>query len=194
MVEQKTVFTLKAVYAFINYYEQLPDNWAITTLSSICSKIIDGNHNPSKGLEQKSNYLMLSSQNIGSTGLINMDKVRYLNENQFIIENKRTNLQYNDILFTSVGTIGRSFVYKKINLNLCFQRSVSIIRTFIYPEYLKYFFDAPKTQYFFISESSGTAQKGFYLNQLSSLIVLVPPYNQQIKIVDKINSLYTEID
>ena len=185
---------MEAVIAFINYYEYLPDKWAITTLSLICSKIIDGNHNPPKGLEKKSNYLMLSSQNIGSTGLINMDKVRYLNENQFIIENKRTNLQYNDILFTSVGTIGRSFVYKELSLNLCFQRSVSVIRTFIHPEYLKYFLDAPKTQYFFINEAAGTAQKGFYLNQLSSLIVLVPPYDQQVKIVEKINCLYTEID
>ena len=75
-----------------NYYEQLPNKWAITTLSSICSKIIDGNHNPPKGLEQKSDYLMLSSQNIGFTGLINLDKVRYLNKTQFIIENKHATL------------------------------------------------------------------------------------------------------
>ena len=137
---------------------------------------------------------MLSSQNIGSKGLINMEKVRYLNESQFLIENKRTNLQYNDILFTSVGTIGRSFVYKEQNLNLSFQRSVSLITTFIYPEYLKYYFDAPSSQNKFIKESTGTAQKGFYLNQLSSLFVVIPPYKQQIKISGKINYLFGQID
>ena len=106
-------------------------------LYEVCSKIVDGNHNPPKGLQYKTNYYMLSSQNIGINSLVNLDKVRYISKEQFCVENKRTNLEFNDILFTSVGTIGRSCIYRD-NLNLCFQRSVTVIRTFINPFFLKY--------------------------------------------------------
>ena len=135
---------------------------------------------------------MLSSQNIGDGILQNLNSVRYLTSEKFKIENKRTNLQINDILFTSVGSIGRSLVYEA-NLNLCFQRSVSVITTLINPKFLKCYLDAPKTQYYIIEKSSGTAQKGFYLNQLSNLVISFPPLNEQIIIVKKVSKLLSLI-
>ena len=164
----------------------MPEHWCKVPLRTICTKIIDGNHNPPTGENSPTEFLMLSSQNIGDGKFQNLNNVRYLTAEKFLIEDKRTNLQFDDILFTSVGTIGRSLIYKE-NLNLCFQRSVSIITTLIYPEYLKYYLDSPEIQYFIIKNSSGTAQKGFYLNQLSNLIISFPSIQEQKRIVYKIN-------
>ena len=175
-----------------NYYENLPRGWAISKLNSICTKIVDGNHNPPLSLNYKTDYIMLSSQNIGDLGLINLDKVRYIDMKQFLYENERTKITQNDILFTGVGTIGRSCIYREL-LNICFQRSVSVIQTLINPEYLKYFFDAPEQQLLFVKEATGTAQKGFYLNQLAKLLVRIPPLCEQKRIVDKINLMLTQI-
>ena len=136
---------------------------------------------------------MLSSQNIGDGKLLNLDKVRYLNELDFNIESKRTLLLVNDLLFTSVGSIGRSYVYKD-NLNIVFQRSVSIITTLINPNFLKLFLDAPKTQNYIIKNSSGTAQKGFYLNQLSNMVICFPAISEQEKIVKRVINLNKVID
>ena len=170
----------------------MPQGWAISKLNSICTKIVDGNHNPPSSLNYKTDYIMLSSQNIGDLGLINLDKVRYIDMKQFLIENERTKITQNDILFTSVGTIGRSCIYRE-RLNICFQRSVSVIQTLINPEYLKYFLDAPEQQLLFVKEATGTAQKGFYLNQLAKIFVRIPPLHEQERIVDKINLMLTQI-
>ena len=175
-----------------NYYENIPEYWCKVPLRGICTKIIDGNHNPPAGECYHTEFLMLSSQNIGDGILQNLNSVRYLTSEKFKIENKRTNLQINDILFTSVGSIGRSLVYEA-NLNLCFQRSVSVITTLINPKFLKCYLDAPKTQYYIIEKSSGTAQKGFYLNQLSNLVISFPPLNEQIIIVKKVSKLLSLI-
>lgn len=162
---------------------------SLVRLRAICTKLVDGNHNPPKGLSYKTDYMMLSSQNINENTIVNINKVRYLSKEQFLIENKRTNLHKNDILFTSVGTLGRSCIYKG-DLNLCFQRSVSIITTLINPEYLKIYFDSPSYQNMVIKEATGTAQKGFYLNQLADSLIFIPSIVQMNRIIIKTKKLF----
>ena len=119
---------------------ELPRGWEWVRLSTICTKLIDGNHNPPKGSLNKTPYIMASSTNINNSKVIELENVRYLSESVFKKENKRTNVQIGDIFFTSVGSLGRSCVYSG-GLNICFQRSVSVISTLIFNYYLKYFFD-----------------------------------------------------
>lgn len=157
-------------------------------MESICSKLVDGDHNPPKGISIQTNYLMCSSTNINNDKLTNLEKVRYLTEEVFNKKNERTRCKKGDILFTSVGSLGRSCIYEG-NLNICFQRSVSVIATFIFNQYLKYFFDNPFFQNRVNKEATGTAQKGFYLNQLATSLIAIPPLNGQYRIVDKIKKL-----
>ena len=44
-------------------------------------------------------------------------------------------------------------------------------------------------QDFIISNSTGTAQKGFYLNQLAELLIPLPPLVEQNRIVKAIEKL-----
>ncbi|MBQ3235131.1 MAG: restriction endonuclease subunit S [Clostridia bacterium] len=170
----------------------IPENWSVCRLKNICSKIVDGDHNPPKGVDSITNYLMLSSQNINHDKIVSLDKVRYLTEDVFKIENDRTNLCVGDILFTSVGTLGRTCIYKG-GLNLCFQRSVSVITTYINNDYLKLFLDSPHFQSKVVKEATGTAQKGFYLNQLENSIIVVPPINEQLRIVKEVKTIFSKI-
>ena len=176
----------------VDYPYELPKNWEIVRLKNICSKIVDGDHNPPKGVEKETEYLMLSSQNINYDTIVDLSKVRYLVKSVFDIENERTKLSVGDILFTSVGTIGRSCIYKG-GINACFQRSVSIITTYINNEYLKIFLDSPYFQNKIIKEATGTAQKGFYLNQLENSFVVVPPLKIQEQIVNFYKKLQQKI-
>lgn len=145
---------------------------------------MDGNHNPPGGLNHKTEYLMLSSQNINNDRIVNLDKVRYISKDQYQIEDKGTALKAGDILFTSVGTLGRSCIYKG-GMNLCFQRSVSVITTLINPEYLKMYLDSPEYQNMVIEQATGTAQKGFYLNQLADSFIAIPSENQMVRVSKK---------
>ena len=165
---------------------EVPEGWEWCRLKSICTKIIDGSHNPPKSLNVETPYIMASSRNIILDKISDLNNVRYLTENDFIKENIRTNLQIDDILLTTVATLGRSCIYKGTPNNLCFQRSVTIIKTLILPLYLKFYFDSPFFQQFIKENSTGTAQKGFYLNQLEMTLICIPPLDYQKQMVKTI--------
>ncbi|MCR5289936.1 MAG: restriction endonuclease subunit S [Treponema sp.] len=167
---------------------EIPESWCWCRLEDICTKLVDGDHNPPAGLPTNTEYIMASSQNINDDSLVELEKVRYLSKELFEVENERTKAQKGDIFFTSVGTLGRSCVYDG-SKNICFQRSVSVIKTEIYNKFFKYCLDAPFIQYFIIDNATGTAQKGFYLNQLAKLVIPLPPLEEQEVIVKKVEEL-----
>lgn len=172
---------------------EIPECWEWVRVKDIVSKIVDGDHNPPKGLSCDSGYYMLSSKNVNYNGIAELDSVRYLSYEDWEKCNERTNLQRGDVLLTTVGTLGRSCVYEG-DKPYCFQRSVSIIQTFVFNYYLKYCFDSPFFQTLIDDKATGTAQRGFYLNQLEDAIIPLPPLAEQHRIVMKLEQLLGEID
>ena len=166
----------------------IPENWVWVRLRQICTKIVDGDHNPPAGVKYRTEFLMLSAQNINQNQLVDLDKVRYLTEDVFQKENERTKAEKGDILLTTVGTLGRSCIYEG-NYNISFQRSVSVISTLIFNHYLKFVFDSPFIQQHMVRNATGTAQKGFYLNQVENLIIPLPPLAEQKRIVAKLEEI-----
>ena len=171
----------------------IPENWCWCHLGEICTKLVDGDHNPPAGLQEKTEYLMLSSRNINDDKLVDLDLVRYLSKEVFEKENERTKAEKGDIFFTSVGTLGRSCIFDG-SINVSFQRSVSIIKTEIFNYYLKYCLDSGYVQNFVVKNATGTAQKGFYLNQLAELIIPLPPLAEQKRIVAAIEKFMPLIE
>lgn len=172
---------------------EIPESWKWVRIKEVCSKLVDGDHNPPKGIDKISEFIMASSRNINHDRLVNLGQVRYLTEEVFNKENERTMASKGDIFFTSVGSLGRSCVYNG-TLNICFQRSVTVITTLLYNYYLKYYFDSDCFQDKVTREATGTAQKGFYLNQIGIAVVPVPPLAEQKRIVAKIEEIMPFID
>ena len=172
---------------------EIPENWEWVRLGDICSKVVDGDHNPPKGSNRPTPYIMVSSQNINNDRLVNLCRVRYLSKEVFEKENLRTLASEGDIFFTSVGSLGRSCIYDG-SLNICFQRSVSVITAQIYNWYLKRCLDSPYFQNMIYAEAKGTAQKGFYLKQLSNSLIPLPPLNEQHRIADKVSTFFAQLD
>ena len=172
---------------------EIPQNWVWCRLGNICDKLIDGDHNPPKGLNCTTEYIMLSSRNINDNDIVDLENVRYLSKDMFEEENLRTKLEKGDILFTSVGSLGRSCVFSGDG-KYCFQRSVSVIHTNIYNKYLKYFFDSNYYQKYIVENATGTAQLGFYLEQMRKSFIAIPPLNEQSRIVAKIEELFSTLD
>ena len=171
----------------------IPESWCWCRLGEICTKLVDGDHNPPTGLQEKTEYLMLSSRNINDDKLVDLDLVRYLSKEVFEKENERTKAEKGDIFFTSVGTLGRSCIFDG-SINVSFQRSVSIIKTEIFNYYLKYCLDSGYVQNFVVKNATGTAQKGFYLNQLAELLIPLPPLAEQKRIVRALEAILPVID
>lgn len=167
-------------------------DWEYKKLGEVCINITDGSHTPPKGIDY-SEFKMISSQNVFDDMLqITDENVRFLTEEQFIKENKRTNLCKDIVLLTIVGTIGRCCVLSGNEGSLTLQRSVAALKP--NPELLSRFL-----MYLLIgnrkkleNEARGIAQKGVYLKQLSSLSVPIPPKSTQLAIVaelDKLNEM-----
>ena len=171
----------------------IPENWQWTKLGRICTKLVDGDHNPPKGIAEKTDYIMASSRNINHNTVEDLENVRYLTKEMFEIENQRTKATEGDIFFTSVGTLGRSCIYDG-SLNICFQRSVSILNTQIDNNYLKYFFDSNFYQDYVVEHATGTAQLGFYLQEMSESYIAIPPISEQKRIVSKIEEMFERLD
>lgn len=181
----------------LNEPYSIPFTWQWDKLENISTRIVDGDHNPPPKESIKTKYIMLSAQNIGNNKFINLDKVRYLSESNFEKCHKRTNLEHGDILFSSVGTIGNAMVYTGNNTEtITFQRSVTLIKTKINVYYLRYLLLSPYCQQIFKTESTGTAQKGFYIKQMKNLIIPIPTLEEQqeiVNILDKLLAKYNKI-
>ena len=68
------------------------------------------------------------------------------------------------------------------------------MNTQIENKYLKYFFDSSFYQNYVVEHATGTAQQGFYLQEMSESYVAVPPISEQQRIVSKIEELFTVLD
>ena len=157
-------------------------------LIEICAGITDGSHNPPAG-GCKSDYMMISSKNVFDDE-ITLDDPRYLTEDQFNQENKRTRVASGDVLMTIVGTVGRTAVVPNDFANITLQRSVAVLHPnndICKSRYLMYLLRAKR--YYFESEAHGVAQKGIYLKQLSDVMVDIPEIAEQTHILDILDHL-----
>lgn len=170
---------------------ELPENWEITSLKAIASKIKDGSHNPPAA---KSIGLPMISAKDVQNNKITFDKPRLISEEEFEIENRRTQIEADDVLLTIVATIGRTAVVPKIFKPFTLQRSVAVIKTNIDSGFLCYYFQSTYFQKQLTDSAKGTAQKGVYLKTLSELEIIVPPLAEQERIVAKIEELFSELD
>ena len=147
-------------------------------MSDICRGITDGSHNPPKGIDY-SEYLMLSSKNIVDDK-ITMDDPRYLSQDQFEIENKRTQITPGDVLLTIVGTVGRTAIVPENHPKIALQRSVCVLhpKKEIIDSYFL-FYELKCMQEYIDSIAQGAAQRGIYLAQVSKLSLVVPDMKEQ---------------
>ena len=192
--EGKIKRTKKSNASDTSHYENyaLPTGWQYARMGEICSKIVDGDHNPPSAQSTPTKYLMVSSRNIANDKICNITDVRYLTEHDFYCAHNRTFVEKGDILFTSVASLGRTCIYN-LEGPVTFQRSVTVIKTHIYNKYLKLFLDSPIYQNYVNDNARGTAQKGFYINQISDSWVPIPPLAEQIRIATKAEELINTV-
>ena len=88
----------------------LPEEWCLTKIGDVCSKITDGSHNPPRASTE--GLPMLSAKNIHN-GIVDFNlEHRLIPHDDFFIEDKRTNIKANDVLLTIVGALGRTALGK----------------------------------------------------------------------------------
>ncbi|KAA1163308.1 restriction endonuclease subunit S [Pseudoalteromonas distincta] len=171
---------------------EVPEGWEWTRLGEIAKKLTDGSHNPSRNNGE--GYPMLSGQNVNYGKIDFVNPSRYVDQENYDKEHSRTLVQENDVLLTIVGSIGRSAVVPPMAPKFVLQRSVAVISTDLIPEFICNQFISPICMRYFDKHAKGTAQKGIYLGKLSQMLLVIPPLDEQQRIVAKVDELMSLCD
>lgn len=166
----------------------MKEGWEYKKLGEVTTKISDGSHNPPHGIEY-SEYPMLSSKNI-FFDKYDYESPRYLSKEDFVIENKRTNISDGDVLLTIVGTVGRACCVKAPFTPFTLQRSVAVLKPkqeAIASRFLMYSLHSLSDLW--EAEAKGVAQKGVYLKQVADVQIPIPSIEEQRQIVSELDLL-----
>ncbi|EHD0094329.1 restriction endonuclease subunit S [Vibrio vulnificus] len=169
-----------------------PSGWSFARLGDLAVKLTDGSHNPARDFG--AGYPMFSSQNVHFGTIDFSSPSRYVDEENFLKEDSRTQIVPGDILLTIVGTIGRAAVVPIDAPKFVLQRSVAVIKTSLIPEFLVYYLASPSCISYFEANGKGTAQKGIYLGKLAEMPIVVPSLEEQHRIVAKVDELMALCD
>ena len=155
----------------------------MTKLEEYCLNITDGEHG-SVIDDNNGKYYLLSNKNMLDGEVVITSDDRRISEESFRKINKRTKLSKDDVLISTVGTIGKVATVEN-DVNYDFQRSVGIIKCntdVLLPKFLYYYLNSPYIQNKLINTAKGAIQKCIFINDLKNLEVSIPSIPLQKKI------------
>ena len=172
----------------------IPANWAWVRLDDICSFIHRGK-SPKYSLIEK--YPVVA-QKCNQWSGFSIEKAKFIEPQSISSYKEEYILQDKDLMWnsTGLGTLGRMAIYnKKLNpYELAVADShVTVIRPYkqyVVSEYLYYYFASNTVQSVIEDKSDGsTKQKELSTKTVKSYLVPLPPMEEQIRIVEKVEKL-----
>jgi len=166
---------------------ELPDNWILTDIESIC-------HDPQYGYTTSAksggDIKFLRTTDITS-GQINWNTVPYCKKNPEDVE--KYLLKNNDVVISRAGSIGYSYLIESPP-KAVFASYLIRFNAIINSKFFSYFLQSP---YYWkaISETKiGIAVQNVNATKLKQILIPISPLNEQKRIVDKIEELFSLID
>lgn len=172
---------------------EIPSSWVVVNLGGLASKVTDGEHKTPKR-ESEGRYL-LSARNVRD-GLIKLDKVDYVGEEEFHKLRKRCDPNKGDILISCSGSVGRVTLCDKDD-EYVMVRSAALVKTDLMEQnnkYLMYSLQSPVLQQIIVNKSKSTAQSNLFLGPIKELPIPLPPKEEQNEIVRRVESLFIMAD
>ncbi|MCP5205211.1 MAG: restriction endonuclease subunit S [Pseudomonadales bacterium] len=172
----------------------LPDGWEWVSIDWLSELITSGSRDWAKYLaEHGAKFITMGNLSKGSYEL-RLDKMRYVTPPSNG-EGSRTKLEENDVVISitgDVGNLGRiptGFGEAYINQHACLLRFLPSCRGRYFPELLR----SPLAVAQFNAPQRGI-KNSFRLSDVYELIVPLPPYSEQQRIVDKVDELMALCD
>lgn len=159
-------------------------------LDDLCSIITDGTHQTPT--YKKEGYTFLSSKNV-TNKKIDWNNVKYISKELHQELSKRISPQKNDILLAKNGTTGIAALVDRDDIFDIYV-SLALLRpkSSIYPQYLLHVINSPITKRQFDKNLKGIGVKNLHLKEIKNVLVPVPEYEIQkkiVKILDKSQEL-----
>ena len=163
----------------------IPDDWEVRALGEICD-VRDGTHD--SPIYYDFGYPFITSKNL-INGMIDFNDIQYISKNDYDKINERSKVDKNDILFSMIGTIGKSvlvlqepnFAIKNValfkNINKCNQ------------VYLKQYLDSDICYSRMNEDAKGSTQTFIPLGYFRTFLVPFPPLAEQQRIAKALSDV-----
>ena len=171
---------------------EIPKSWEWCRLNGICYLIEDCPH--SSAPDEGNGYPLIRTPNVGFAKL-ELKGAHRVCEETYKKRNARATPQHHDLIFAREAPAGNIAVIEEERVCLG-QRTVLVrpISKYINPYYLAYYILSPLSQKTLVANSTGTTVAHVNLADFRPYIIAIPPYSEQIRIVDKIKHLLPFID
>lgn len=157
-------------------------------LKDVCIKITDGTHQTPKYFD--SGYIFLSSKNVTS-GVINWENIKYIDEEQHHQMQKRVSPQLDDILLAKNGTTGvAAIVDRAVEFDIYVSLALLRASEELEAKYLLHFVNSPTAKTQFNQRLKGVGVPNLHLVEIREIIIKYPiDKNEQKNIIDYIDTL-----
>jgi type I restriction enzyme S subunit len=166
---------------------ELPQGWVKTNVNDVCKK---SQYGWTTSSIEKGNVKLLRTTDITS-GKINWECVPFCKNEPNDI--KKYLLYDGDIVISRAGSIGFSCLIKK-PINSVFASYLIRFRPLIETMFFTYFLQSPFYWKEIFEKSSGIALANVNATKINQIQFLLPPLNEQKRIVSKIEELFSKID
>ena len=165
---------------------EIPDSWAWTKLTNICSSIADGDHQPPPQVSHGIPFLVISDV---SSGKIDFSNTRFVPV-EYYMQLADTRIPcVGDLLFTVTGSYGIVIPVLE-ERKFCFQRHMALLKPLVlHTNYLELALKSPLAFNQCRTVATGTAQKTVGLSSLKNLLLPIPPIEEQDRILDRMDSI-----
>ena len=174
-------------------FKEYEEKYEKKKLGDVCNKITDWSHNPPKWIETW--YPMISARNLTDFNEIIFDNLRFLSENDYLLENKRTDVKDWDILLSIVWTIWKVCIVKEKYWKFVMQRSLAVLKlnkNLLNSKFVYFYLKSDFAQKFLNNSANWATQKWIYLKDLKQIIIPLPPLGEQQKIVEYLDNIFAE--
>ena len=168
---------------------EIPESWVWCRLGDILTKLTDGAHTTPKYTDSGIPFLSVKDM---SSGKLNFSNTKFISKEEHNALYKRCNPEKNDVLLTKVGTTGIPVLVdtdKEFSLFV----SVALLKfnhNLIYNKYLITLINSPLVRKQCIKNTKGVGNKNWVLRDINKSLIVLPPLEEQKRIVAKIERLF----
>lgn len=170
---------------------EIPQNWMMVELNQLFDFVDYRGKTPNKMAHGTAEGVFLITSSNIKRAYMDYSRREYISYKEYLRRQSRGITQKGDLLFTTEAPMGNAALCDMDECS-CGQRIITLkeyAQGTVYPALYMYFVLSPQFQQQLLSNCTGTTAKGIKADKLKHLLLPLPPYAEQKRIVAKLEEL-----